>query len=71
MVKKSGGPSPCRLFCLDPIEAMVKGVAPGARFEVLAGGKTFVHEEEPEAFARLALPFLVEAFEPTAPEARA
>jgi len=35
MVKKAGGPSPCRLFCLDPIEAMVKGLSPDARFEVM------------------------------------
>ncbi len=35
MVMKAGGTSPCRLFCLDPIEGMVKGVAPGAAFEVL------------------------------------
>jgi hypothetical protein len=34
MVKQAGGPSPCRLFCLDPIEAMVRGLAPGAGFEV-------------------------------------
>jgi hypothetical protein len=34
MVKKSAGPSPCRLFCLDPIEAMVKGLAPAAGFDV-------------------------------------
>jgi hypothetical protein len=36
MVKKAGGPSPCHVFCLDPIEAMVKGLRPDARFEVLA-----------------------------------
>jgi hypothetical protein len=35
MVKKAGGASPCRLFCLDPMEGMVKGVAPGTEFEVL------------------------------------
>lgn len=33
MVKQAEGPSPCRLFCLDPIEAMVRGLAPGAGFE--------------------------------------
>ncbi len=35
MVKKAGGPSPCRIFCLDPIEAMVTGLQPDARLEVL------------------------------------
>jgi hypothetical protein len=35
MVKKAGGPSPCRIFCLDPIEAMVQGLRPEARIEVL------------------------------------
>ncbi len=35
MVKKAGAPSPCRLFCLDPIEAMVQGLQPDARLEVL------------------------------------
>lgn len=34
LVKKAGGPSPCRPFCLDPIEGMVKGLAPDASFEV-------------------------------------
>jgi hypothetical protein len=34
MAKKAGAPSPCSLYCLDPIEAMVEGVAPGAGFEV-------------------------------------
>jgi hypothetical protein len=35
MVKKIGGPSPCRIFCLDPIEAMVQGLRPDARLDVL------------------------------------
>ncbi len=35
MVKKAGGPSPCHIFCLDPIEAMVSGIQPDARVEVL------------------------------------
>jgi hypothetical protein len=35
MVKKAGGPSPCRIFCLDPIEAMVQGLRPDARVETL------------------------------------
>jgi hypothetical protein len=34
MVKKAGGPSPCRLYCLDPLEAMGKGLAAGAGFDV-------------------------------------
>ncbi|HSL95324.1 MAG TPA: hypothetical protein VLA35_05335 [Thermoleophilia bacterium] len=34
MVKKAGGPSPCRLYCLDPIEAMVRGLSADARFDV-------------------------------------
>lgn len=34
LVKKAGGPSPCRLFCLDGIEAMVKGIDPDASFSV-------------------------------------
>ncbi len=34
MVKRAGAASPCRLFCLDPIEGMIKGVAPGAAFDV-------------------------------------
>jgi hypothetical protein len=35
LVKKAGGPSPCRLFCLDPIEAVVQALQPEARLEVL------------------------------------
>jgi hypothetical protein len=35
LTKKLGGPSPCRIFCLDPIEAMVVGLEPEARLEVL------------------------------------
>ncbi len=34
MVKKADGPSPCRLFCLDAIEGLVRGLAPGAEFDV-------------------------------------
>jgi hypothetical protein len=34
LVKKAGGPSPCRLYCLDPIEAMVRGLDAGAGFDV-------------------------------------
>ena len=35
MVRKAGGPSPCRLYCLDPIEAMVESLRPDARLEVV------------------------------------
>lgn len=35
MVKKAAGPSPCRVFCLDPIEAMVTGIQPDACLEVV------------------------------------
>ena len=35
VVKKTGGPSPCRIFCLDTIEAMALGLQPDARLEVL------------------------------------
>ncbi len=34
LVKKAGGPSPCRLYCLDPIEAMVRGLDADGRFDV-------------------------------------
>jgi hypothetical protein len=34
MVKRLGGPSPCRVFCLDPIESVVRGLRPGATFAV-------------------------------------
>ena len=34
MVKKAGGASPCHLYCLDPIEDMIEGLAPGAGFDV-------------------------------------
>ena len=34
MVRKLDGPSPCRLFCLDPIEAMVVGLQPDTQLEV-------------------------------------
>ena len=32
--KKMGPYSPCRIFCLSPIEAMIKAVSPGAEFTV-------------------------------------
>jgi len=34
MSKKMGQYSPCRLNCLNPIEAMLKGIAPNAEFIV-------------------------------------
>ena len=34
LVKQMGGPSPCRLFCLDPIEGMLVGLAPDAAVRV-------------------------------------
>lgn len=43
-------------FPVDKARAMSTQL--GGYFEVLAGGKTFVHEEQPEAFLRHALPFL-------------
>lgn len=35
MAKKMGAPSPCRIFCLDPIEAVVLGLQPHAHLQVL------------------------------------
>ena len=32
--KKMGQYSPCRLYCLNPIEAMLKGISPNAEFIV-------------------------------------
>lgn len=32
MAKKIGAPSPCRIYCLDPMEAMIKGVDSNAEF---------------------------------------
>jgi hypothetical protein len=34
LAKKMGAPSPCRLYCLDPMEGMVKGLKPAAEFMV-------------------------------------
>jgi hypothetical protein len=34
LVKQMAGPSPCRLFCLDPIEGMIVGLAPDAAVDV-------------------------------------
>lgn len=35
IAKKMQGASPCNIYCLHPMEAMVKGVAPDVEFEVL------------------------------------
>ena len=32
LAKKMGASSPCRLYCLDPMEGMVKGLNPTAEF---------------------------------------
>jgi haloalkane dehalogenase len=50
------------IFPIEKARAMLPQFAGGARLEVLAGGKTFVHEEQPAALAALARPFLLEAF---------
>ena len=34
LAKKLGAPSPCHICCLDPMEAMVKGLDPGLKFTV-------------------------------------
>jgi hypothetical protein len=34
MAKKMGAQSPCRLYCLSPMEGMVKGLSPQAKFNV-------------------------------------
>ena len=34
MGKKIGSPSPCRIYCLNPMEGMVKGINPKSTFEV-------------------------------------
>jgi pimeloyl-ACP methyl ester carboxylesterase len=51
-----------RIFPLPLARAMVAQF-PRASLQVLANGKTFVHEEQPAAFAALALPVLMRAFE--------
>jgi hypothetical protein len=35
MAKKMQGASPCKIYCLNPMEAMVKGLEPEAEYEVL------------------------------------
>ncbi len=34
MAKKMGAQSPCNIYCLDPMEAMVKGIADNASYDV-------------------------------------
>ncbi len=34
LAKRMGSASPCRIYCLDPIEGMIRGMDPEARFEV-------------------------------------
>ncbi|MDD3708543.1 L-2-amino-thiazoline-4-carboxylic acid hydrolase [Aminobacterium sp. MB27-C1] len=34
MCKKMGASSPCQIYCLSPIEAMIKGIKPSATFSV-------------------------------------
>jgi len=34
LARKMDAPSPCRLYCLDPMEGMVKGLNPEAEFRV-------------------------------------
>ena len=34
LAKKRKAPSPCMLYCLDPMEGLVKGVEPNAGFSV-------------------------------------
>ncbi len=34
MAKKMGAQSPCNIFCLDPMEGMIRGIAQNYRFDV-------------------------------------
>lgn len=34
IAKKMGAQSPCNIFCLDPMEGMIKGIDPNYRFDV-------------------------------------
>lgn len=34
IAKKMGAPGPCDIYCLDPIEGMIRGLAPDAKFTV-------------------------------------
>jgi haloalkane dehalogenase len=51
------------IFPLAKAQAMVPQFAGGAELRALPGGKTFVHEEQPEAFLAHAVPFLARAFQ--------
>jgi hypothetical protein len=35
IAKSIGAPGPCDVYCLDPMEGMVKGLAPGVQFAVI------------------------------------
>jgi hypothetical protein len=35
IAKSIGAPGPCDAYCLDPMEGMVKGLAPGVQFAVI------------------------------------
>jgi haloalkane dehalogenase len=59
------------IFPLAKVSAMAREFAGGARLEVLPAGKTFVHEEQPEAFSAHARPFLLAALEGEARAAQA
>ena len=34
LAKKMGAPAPCEIYCLNPMEGMIKGLNPNARYEV-------------------------------------
>lgn len=46
------------IFPLPKLRAMLPQLVGGAELHVIPGGRTFVHEEQPEAFVAAALPFL-------------
>ena len=35
IAKRMGAPGPCDMYCLDPMEGMVKGLAPDTKFSVV------------------------------------
>lgn len=35
MAKKMGAQSPCNIYCMDPMEGMIKGIAQGLTYDVL------------------------------------
>jgi hypothetical protein len=34
IAKNTGAPCPCSIYCLNPMEGMVKALTPNARYEV-------------------------------------